>query len=64
MDSVTRKVVQLGPCGDGLDPNHRPQNTFFLHFSNQLFICYDCLTIFRLDVKWVSDFQQVLQSAD
>ena len=33
-------------------------------FSDQLFICYNCLTDCHLDLKLVSYFQQLLQSAD
>ena len=38
--------------------------TWFLHFPDQLFKCHNILTVCRLEVKPVDDFQQLMRSAD
>ena len=50
-----RKVVKLWPWGDGLDPNHWPHMGFTI--SDQLFNCYNLLTVCSCEVKpvwWLS----------
>ena len=44
-------VVILRPWGDGLDPNYSIDRTWFLQFPDQLFKCYNILTVGRLEVK-------------
>ena len=38
--------------------------TWLLHFPDQLFKCHNILTVCRLEVKPVDDFQQLMRSAD
>ena len=40
------------------------RSLWVLHFSDQLFSSYKCLTDCRLDVKPVSDFQELMRSTD